>query len=84
MFPIALFITFQAWVKVIILLYCVTLANDKIKLLIVRLIQYLCSVISILQEPFSETINNYTFYLFSLETQSMGETPLLFSPFLPM
>ena len=77
MFPVVLFIFSGGWIKVIVLLYCVTLAYDMIKLLVVRLAWYLYSALP--SSPYfgnhlSETINNYTLYLFSLESESMGDT----------
>ena len=84
MFFLVLFITPGVWIKVIILMYCVTLAYDRIKLLVVRLIWYLYSALP--SSPYfgnhlSKTINNYTLYLFSSESQSMGETPSSTFPF---
>lgn len=37
-FPVVLFIIFRGWIKIITLLYCVTLDYDMIKLLVMRLI----------------------------------------------
>lgn len=45
MFPVVLFITSGAWIKGIILLYFVTLAYDRIKLLAMKLIWYLYSAL---------------------------------------
>lgn len=89
-FPVVLFIIPGGWIKVIILLYCVTLAYDIIKLVVVRLIWYLHSaLLSSLYfgNHLSETINDYTLHLFSSETWSVGETrgntpPLLHLPLL--
>ena len=62
MFPVVLFIISGGWIKVIIFMYCVTVAYDMIKLLVVRLIWYLYSaLLSSLyfgNHPL-ETINNY-------------------------
>ena len=78
MFPVVLFITSGGWVKVIGLLYFVALAYAMIELLIMKLIWYLYSALPLslcFGSCLSENISNYTFYLFSLESQSMGETP---------
>lgn len=62
-FPVVLFIIPGVWIKVILLLYCVTPAYDIIKLVVVRLIWYLYSaLLSSLYfgNHLSETINRYT------------------------
>lgn len=65
------------WAKVIILLYFVILVYDMIEFLVVKLSWY---VYSALLSPLYfgsnllETVNNYTFYLFSLESQPMEKT----------
>ena len=82
--PVVLFITRGNWARVIMLLYFVTLAYDTIELLVVELIWYLYSALP--SPPYfgsrlSETINNYTLYLFSSESQATGETYFFSFPF---
>ena len=82
--PVVLFITHVNWAKVITLLYFVTLAYDMIELLVVKLIWYLYSALLsplYFGSHLSETINNYSFYLFSSESQAMGEIPPFIFPF---
>lgn len=68
MFPLVLFGISGGWIKVIIFVYCVTLAHDMIKLLVVTLIWCLYSALpSALQfrKYLLETINSFFLYLFS-------------------
>ena len=72
------------WIKVFALLYYVTLVYGTIKLLAVGLIWYLYAALPLslyFESYLVETINNYTLYLFSSESQSMGETPSSTFPF---
>ena len=77
--PVLLLITHKVrWIKVFALLYYVTLLYGTIKLSVLGLIRYLYSALPL--SPYfgsylAETVNNYTLYLFSSESQSMGETP---------
>ena len=84
MLPVVLFITRGNWARVIMLFYFVTLACDTRELLVVKLIWYLYSALP--SSPYfgihlSETINNYTLYLFSSESQATGETHFFSFPF---
>lgn len=85
MLLVALFIISRSWFKVIILLYCVTLVYDIIKLPVVIIyydiikLPIWCLYSSLLLSLYfgnhlSETINNYIVYIFSLRSQSLGET----------
>ena len=89
--PAMLFIFSDGWFKIILLKYCVTLAYDMIKFLVMKLIWYLYSALPLppyLGNHLSETIKNYTLNLFSSSNQATGETkgghfsPLIHSPFL--
>lgn len=85
MFPVMLFIIPGKWLKVIILLCLVVRAYDMMKLGV--LWPYLLMVKSDEQGEMAtavpslyfgnlaETSSNYTFYLFSSENRSVGETP---------
>ena len=83
--PVLLLITHKVkWIKVFALLYYVTLVYGTIKLLAVGLIWYLYAALPLslyFESYLVETINNYTLYLFSSESQSMGETPSSTFPF---
>ena len=66
------------WIKVFALLCYVTLVYGTIKLSVVGLIRYLYSALPFspyLGSYLAETVNNDAVYLFSSESQSMGETP---------
>ena len=78
-----LFITCGSWIKVTTLLYGVTLAYSMIKSLIQRPVLYLYSVMlsSYFRSHLVETINNYTFYLFSSESQFLEDVPSFIFPF---
>lgn len=76
MFPVVLFGISRGWIKVIIFLYCLTLAHGMIKLLVVTPIWYLYSALpSALQfrKYLLETINS-SLFTFSPQKQSMGES----------
>lgn len=83
-FPVVLSVTFGAWAKVIILLYFVILVYGMIELLVVKLSWYAYSALSsplYFVSNLLETINNNTFYLFSLESQPMEEPSFHIFPF---
>ena len=84
MFSVVLFIASGSWVKVIILLYFVTLDYDMTKWLVMRLIWYLSSALPsspYFRSHLSENINNYTLYLLSSENQFIGHTRSFTFPF---
>lgn len=88
MLPVILFTISVGWIKVIILMYYVTLVHDMIKLLLRRLIWYFyLSLQSYLyfRNNLLETINNYTPYFVSLGSQTARDTKgmlsIISSPF---
>ena len=80
-----MFVTSGNWIKVIAVLCCATLPYGMIKSLVTRAVWYLYSAVAggatatvsslYFGSHLSEVSNNYTFYFFSSERQSMGETP---------
>lgn len=84
MFPLALFIISGSWVWYYSILHNTGLWYGMIKLLAMRSIWYLYSALPsslYFKSHLLDTINNCTFYLFSLERQSMGEAPSFSFPF---
>lgn len=82
MLPVVLFTISGGWIKVIILLYYVTLVRDIIKLLLRRLIWYLYSSLQsslYFRHNLLETINNYTPYFVYLGSQTMGDAKEMLS-----
>lgn len=83
-FPAVMFISFGGWAEVIILMYFVTLTYDMIDLLVMKLVWCLYSALPsplYFGNHLLEAINNYSFYLFSLESQPMEESSSHIFPF---
>ena len=80
MFPVVLFAVSWGWIKIIILLYCVTLVYSMIELLVRKPIWYLYSVLQsslYFRNHNVKTSNNYTLCSVSPWRQSIGGTTRL-------